>query len=123
MKACVILILILGSNQLSLVNKRSYATKSDNKGKISNLSNNPQNNNVVNKTPSVGLFKFFYLKTKDGLNNSQTVPMYKAFCKTCVTLRTNIKNLVWSLMVLLINYSIFITVVIMFISIMELILI
>ena len=61
MKACVILILILGSNQLSLVNKRSYATKSDNKGKISNLSNNPQNNNVVNKTPSVGLFKFFYL--------------------------------------------------------------
>ena len=102
MRACVILIPILGSNQLSLVNKRSYATKSDNKGKISNLrNNNVQNNNVVNKTPSVGLFKSFYLKTKDGLNNSQTVPMYKAFCKTCVTLRTNIKNLVWSLMVLL----------------------
>lgn len=56
--------------------------------------------------PKKGLLSKMWLTTtsvgntvKNSLNQSQTSSSFKSLCKTCTTLKTNIKNLLWSLVV------------------------
>lgn len=96
----------------SLSNKR-FASKSSKAHKLtkSGKVSTPVTPNVVPEikvvdTSKVGLFKSLFNKTtgltsglSERLNNSQASSSFKSLCKTCSTLKTNNKNLGWSILV------------------------